>query len=358
MARAKAKPSDNTRDFFRDLKRADALAPIYLVFGEETYLLELAWKAIRDKVLPGGLNDFNHDVFYGKDLDPQRVVAACETLAFMGGHRMVLVRDIQAVSTANLKPLADYLGDPSPSTTLVCYGLTTDKALVKTTSFYKTARAKGTVHEFKALREWEVGRYLQRLAANRKLVLEPPVVDSLVQAIGTDLASLDSALERIDLYMGPNPDQAPREVTEDVLGELIAATRSHEIFELTEAIAQQDLARSMRLLRAMLDQGQSGVGINLMIARQMRQIWQVRAALTQGMAKADVARAAGMSPFFVDRFRAYAKRFTPAQLQRAMAANLDADRLLKSSRLSDRVLLERLILTICDPETAQPPQPS
>ena len=345
---AKGKSSEQARDFFRSLKR-DPIKPAYLIFGEETFMLDLALRELLKAILPAGLNDFNHDVFYAREVDVAKVVSACEMLALFGGQRLVLLKDIQWMSTASLKPLNDYLANPSPSTTLVCYGVTTTRALTKTTGFYKKIRKVGVVQEFKALREWEVGRFLTRQAKTRKMALEPKAQDALIKAVGTDLASLDMALEKIDLYFGPlsSDEGSSRTITEEMLGEVVAVTRSHEIFELTEAIAQQDLGRSLELLGAMLEQGQNGVGINLMVARQMRQIWLVQAALRRRLDKKETAKAAGMSPFFVERYRAYAKRFSASQLRRAMMLALETDRRLKSSRLSDRVLLEKMVIAVC-----------
>ncbi|MEO1268994.1 MAG: DNA polymerase III subunit delta, partial [Myxococcota bacterium] len=245
---AKKKGSDAARDFFRELKRTETPKPIYIVFGEETFMLDLAMKELTELVLPGGINDFNYDVFYAREVDAHKVISACETLALFGGSRLVILKDIQWMSAADLKPLTSYLDDPSPTTTLVCHGVTTTRALTKTTGFYRKARKVGGVQEFKALREWEVGRFLRVQAGKRKLELSREAEDALIGSVGTDLATLDMALEKLDLYLGPNGGGGVRRVTEEMLQGVVATTRSHEIFELTEAIASQNLGQSMVLL--------------------------------------------------------------------------------------------------------------
>lgn len=340
-----AKASDEARSFFVELKKAPEVAPVYLLHGDEGYLLRLAVDEVIAKALPRGLNDFNHDMFYGKEADPHRIVAACETLVMFGGRRLVLVKELHRASPAQIEVLADYLNNPSPSTTLVCVALTQDKALPKTTAFYRRAKKAGVVQEFKQLREWEVGTFLRKQAHQRGLRLSQEAEDSLVQSVGSDLASLDGALEKIDLYLGPA--SGVRDVDQEVLHEVVAVTRTAEIFEFTDAIAQRDLPRSIRLLTEMIEQGQKGTAINLMVARQIRQIWQVKVAESRGLGKNDIAQVAGMNPYFVDRYRQLARRFSPRQLRRAMVVTLETDRRLKSSRLSDRVILEQLVLAIC-----------
>lgn len=344
--------SDVARDFFKTLKKGGEPAPMYLLFGEETFLLDLALRQTVRAVLPRGINDFNYDQFYGHEVIGDRVVSACETLALMGGRRLVLVKEIQNVSTAQLQPLANYLTNPSPMTTLLCHGQTTNKKINKNTKFFKQARKAGVVQEFAALREWEIGTFLKRQAATRKLQLTPEAEDALVKAVGTDLATLDTSLEKVDLYIGAAPEghEGPRVVEADALHEVVATTRAHEIWDLTDAIARRDIGASLRLLGEMLEQGQSGVGINMMVARHFRQLWQVKTAAEQGLDKRGIASKVGMNPYFVERYRKAARRFKLDELRRIMQALLRTDRSLKSSRLRDQLILERMVIGVCTGE--------
>ncbi len=339
------KASDAARGFFVELKKAAEPAPLYLLFGAEAFLLQMALDEVTRAVLPKGPNDFNMDVFYGKDADPHRIVGSCETLVLFGGRRLVLVKEIHRMGSAGLEALARYLDDPSPMATLVCHGLTQDKALSKQTGFYRKAKKVGVVQEFEALREWEVGTFLRRQAKSRGLQLSEVAEQALIQAVGSDLASLDGALEKVDLYLGPG--EKVRQVDEESLREVVAMTRSLEVFEFTDALAERRLARSLHLLVEMLEQGQNGIGINRMVSRQLRQIWQVKAAMLRGLGKNDIVKVAGVSPYFVDRLQGYARRFSEGQLRRGLHATLETDRRLKSSRLKERVILEEMVVAIC-----------
>ena len=53
--------------------------------------------------------------------------------------------------------------------------------------------------------------------------------------------------------------------------------------------------------------------------------------------------ALGLNPYFVDGLVAQARRYSPRALARALENICEADAALKSSRLDDGILLERLI---------------
>lgn len=344
MATRKKKPTEAARDFFRSIKEAQEAAPVYLIYGAETFLSDMALDAVIGLALPGGFNDFNHDHFRGKETQGDKVVAACETLALFGGRRLVVVKDIQQISTAQLNPIADYLSNPSPATVLLLQGQSLGRGVSKNSALYKRARKHGVVQEFAPLREWEVGNFLRKQARKRGLTLDRDAEDTLVRSVGTDLQALDTTLEKIDLYLGSN---GSREVNDDVLADVVAVTRTHQIWDFTKCIGERNLAQSMGLLHSMLEQGQTAVGINLMVARHFRQLWQVKCCADRGMDKRAIASNVGMAPWLVDRSTTAARQFEHSELRRILSVLYQTDLQLKSSRLKNQVLLERMVLDVC-----------
>jgi DNA polymerase III subunit delta len=343
VASRKPKPTEAAREFFRGLQKASEPAPVYLIHGAETFLVDMALDAVIKLALPGGFNDFNHDNYRGKETQGDKVVGACETLALFGGRRLVVVKDAQQISAAQIAPIADYLQDPSPATVLLIQATSLGRAMGKTGALYKRAKKAGVVQEFAPLREWEVGNFLRKQARKRGLTLDRDAEDSLVRSVGTDLQSLDTTLEKLDLYLG----ESSREVNDDVLSEVVAVTRTHQIWDFTRCIGDRDLGRSLELLSAMLEQGQTAVGINLMVARHFRQLWQVKCCAERGMDKRQTASTVGMSPWLVDKSLGAARSFGHDELRRILSTLYQTDLQLKSSRLKNSVLLERMVLDVC-----------
>jgi DNA polymerase-3 subunit delta len=304
----------------------------------------MAVDAICKLALPEGTNDFNHDYFRGKDTVGDKVVSACETLTLFGGRRLVIVKDLQQIPAAQLAPVTEYLLDPSPVTVLVLHGRALGRGVTKRSALYKRATKSGVAQEFKPLREWEVGTFVRKRAQMRGLTLDRDAEATLIRSVGTDLLSLDTALEKVDLYLGT---EGPRHVHDGVLAEVVAVTRTHQIWDLTGAVGRRDLGESLTLMSAMMDQGQSAVGINLMVGRHFRQLWQVKCCMDRSMDNREIASAVGIQPWMVDKSAGAARAFNHEQLQRILSVVYETERKLKSSRLKDRVLIERMVLDVC-----------
>lgn len=323
----------------------DKLDPIYLFASAEPLLVDRAVAAIRDAVVPEALRAFNLDAIDGKGASAARVLAAARTVPMMAERRLVLVREIAAMTAAEMNGLIEYLDDPCPSTVLVATASKVDRRL----KFFAAAGKKGWLHELSAPRDlagWVAGE-----AAQRKVAIRPDAVRRLVDAVGADLARLALALDQLALYAGA------RAIAVDDVDDLVADTRERSVFELTDAIGAADRPRALGAVAALVDQRQSPIGVVSMLARHIRQLSLYRAGHKSGMGKQELARLLGVPPFVVDKLGRQADRFPDASLDRAIAALSLTDRALKGEReaqktlgraLTDRLLLEDVVQRLVD----------
>src|SRR6185369_4710151 len=83
--------------------------PLYLLFGDEPYLVERAAKKLLDRVVDPGLRDFNLDVFYGNEVKGDEVFAAAQTLPTFAERRAVLVKKGGELHAGAQEVLLSYL---------------------------------------------------------------------------------------------------------------------------------------------------------------------------------------------------------------------------------------------------------
>ncbi len=343
-----SKQTRAARDFLRSIK-TDGPAPIYFIYGEETFMLDEALQAIKDVACPEGLNDFNFDSFQGKEIKGDTLRSCAEMLPMMAARRLVLAMDIQEVPPAELEPLRDYFKDPSPTTCLVLHARTSQKKKIDgRLGFFKDLKKAAETCEFKPMYENEVGPFIQRQAQRRGLRLPGDVVGYLIEAVGTDLTALSTALDKLDLFLGASEEpDAPRLVALDVAENVIARTRSRSVFDLTDALGNRDYQSSLEVLQQMLLDGESAIGISHMIARHFRILVKLQDPTVRNADNKTKASVARVSPFFVNDYVRQARAFPPSETAAILRRMLDVDVALKSSSLKDHVILEALVADIC-----------
>lgn len=333
------------RQLFRDLVSGTPPKPILLIYGEESFLVEEAIRAVVKCVLPEGGDDFSNQVFEASETSGVAVRQALETFSLFGGKRVIHLRGVGAMKPEELDALLGYLDRPADDAVL----LMSDRSLDMRKKFFKTVKsAKSALTvEFKPLYANELPDWVVRRARGKGLTgVDRDIAELIAEWTGPALASMNSALDKLALYAsregnggGQIDDAAVRQVLDD--------TRARTVFELTKQLGGGQLAGSLDALERMLARGESAVGILSMVTRHFRIVWKVREGLHAGVRGRDLARQAGCPPMFLREYEGDARRFDGKRLQLALAAIHDAERALKSSPLDDRIVMSNLLLSVC-----------
>ena len=342
MARQSA--SDAARAFFQSIARAPHPDPIYYLHGQESYLLDRAVAQLIALAAPQGPNDFNYDAFHADGLSGARLRSAVETLPFMAKRRVVVVRDLQEIDLRELAALEEYFARPAETTCLILHAMTAQKSVDGRSGVIRKLKKAATVAEFAAFKPYETEKFVAKQARDRRMRFDDAALAYLTAAVGTSLAELDLALDRIDLYLGPS--QEIRQVGREQVMEIIAETRAHSIFELTDALGAKDLQSALYILDQMLVAGDVPIVINQMIARHFRILSKLHDPTLRQAGRNEAAKAVGVSPFFLKDYRRHATHFSPQRVEQILDRLLEVDIALKSSKLDDRVHIERLMIGI------------
>ncbi len=313
--------------------------PLYLIYGKERFLVERAVEILKQRVLDPRTRDFNAELFHGKDGDPGRIVQAARTLPMMAKRRFVLVRDADEMKADAMALLVPYVTAPAKETCLVLVAEKVDARL----KLFAAWKKHGVMLKLDPLYERQLPGFVREEAKARGVKLEPGAAELLCGEIGADLGQLVDAIERLGLFVG----NAERAVSPRDVEEVIASTRQRSVFELAEAVGEGNRARALTVLTAMIGARESGVRVVAMLARHVRQLWTAHELMAKGRpSKFDLAQALGIPPFFVDGLMGQVRRLDPPRLGRMHDALYRADRALKSSRLDDARLLEKLVLDL------------
>ena len=111
---------------FFDLVKKGPIGDAYLMEGPEEYIKQQALERLKEKLLPAGLEEMNLTEL--NDPDADALIAAAETLPFMGEKRLVVVRECSLLTAGKkaedekkVAAISDYVGHISPSTCLIFY---------------------------------------------------------------------------------------------------------------------------------------------------------------------------------------------------------------------------------------------
>jgi DNA polymerase III subunit delta len=198
-------------------------------------------------------------------------IEALQTLPFFGGSKLVWFKNANCLADSVLGRSATVLGALEGLAELIEAGLPQDVTLLisatetdKRRSFYKTLSKRAEVQVIDRLDssragwEEEATEIVRRKAKARKLQFDDEALELFVLLTGGDTRQIENELEKIDLFLGKE-----RRVSVEPVRELVPLSRAGVIFELGNALSACDLERALVLVKRLLDQGESAIGILL-----------------------------------------------------------------------------------------------
>lgn len=318
--------------------RAGELRPVYAVVGEERFLADRAVQILRRRTMEGGIEGFNDDVFQGKGLSGRAVAEAARTMPMMAERRFVLVRNADEMAAAEMDALGEYLDDPSPSTVMVLLA----EKLDGRSRFAKAAKKHDVWIDAAPLKPPQARAFAESEAKERGHTLGPEAANALVDAIGTDLAAMHDALERLSLFVGQGAaiDLAAVEAC-------VTRVRTESVWVLVDAVSERNAAKATFAAGSLLADREPPLRILALLSRQIRMLAKVREALDHGAPPDEAARVAGAPPFKARELAGTAKRFRAGDFERAYRVLADTDLALKGSKRPGDVVLEQAVLALC-----------
>jgi DNA polymerase-3 subunit delta len=308
-----------------DLDRAIAagrLQPVYLLVGCETYLRDVAARAISDAALSGTLlREFNESSFSLLTDSAMAVIAAAEQLPMMSERRLVRVKDFAKLREADEQIFVRYLERPVDSTVLVFVADELDKRKKLTKSLLTSC----AVVEFPAAKDAEAKAWALTRLKELKTTADDRVLTELVKLVGTNLQTLASELDKLAaaaLETG--------QITNELIDQLIGRSRELSNFDLGDQLVAGDRRRALETLHRLLDDDVAPVMLLGLIAGNYHRLALAKELLKRGK-REEVYRLIYGSPAKRDAFMNTLQRSEASRIARGIQLIAAADLAIKSS---------------------------
>ena len=286
--------------------------PLYaLVGGDDVEKSEVAMEFT--EIVDPDLRAFNVERIYGGETKVIDLVDAANTLPMMVPRRVVIVFEAEKLfipkreskaAEEELQRLEEFLQAPADSTTIVfiCGALDMRRRVVKRLMSQAQVVDCGVVEN-----EADAERWVKVRAARDGISLDPATPRALVARTGLDVVRLRAGLERVSLYAMGQPTITP----DDVRQAVTAGPEAYTEFGIANAIARNDVREALREVGRSLE--------------------------------------AGMVPFMIlGQLRLAAERLPARRVKAAVDAVFRTDIALKSSGGDPRILIERLVVELCE----------
>lgn len=311
---------------------------LYCLYGEETFLIDEAKKALIQLILGENLSEFNKDVFFGSETSPQEIQRALETLPLMAPKRVVIVNNIDSMKTKELEVLKPLIEKPIDTSVLILLAQTID--LRK--SFFKLFQSKGMVIKFDRVSEKDLPVWIETLTKKEGVSIQRDASELLQHIVGPHLLEMQNEIKKVAQFIGSR-----KQIQRSDIEYVVSDTRVESIFQLMNAVGLRDRTNALIHLNKLLKHGENVFGILGLMARHFRILLAIHEGLRFGFSKSQLCSQTKLPMFFLPKYIDQSRKWNSHQLETFHKLLLDTDQILKISPVRQHLWMENLIIKTC-----------
>lgn len=313
-----------------------APAPVNLIVGADEFLAERRRQVIVEATRKhAGNDDLPVEIRKASELSAPEIIELLSPSLF-AEDRIIVVWGIEDVAKEIVDALEASIKDPAPGVVLILLhtGKGRNKKLVQ--SWPKLGAVVTSAEE---LRGRELASFVDQEFQDRRVRVTPEVSNLLVEAVGTNLRELSSAVSQLVA-------DTHGEVTVKAVKKYYSGKAEVSGFEVADLAVNGRVADAMAAVRRALQLGVSPVLLASALSGMVADIAKV--AENRRIDSRRQAAEFGMPPWKLDKTIKLARRWSPGAVARAVQVTADLDAGVKGQAAKNDFAIELAVRTIAE----------
>jgi DNA polymerase-3 subunit delta len=324
---------------------------LHVLIGEDNFSIHQALEQIKKSIGDPSALMTNTTELDGRQVTPERLRAACETVPFLAEKRLVIVEGLlerfepkvkngrkklsrPPDQTGEYRAIADGIKKLPPFTELVLTGGRINDRNPLLRELMSATRVKS----FPLLKELPLRQWVERRVAGAGSTISPQAVALMVRFVGNDLWTMANEVDKLVLFTGG------RRIEEADVRSVVSYSQEANVFAMVDAILEFRGSVAQELLQQLFRQGAAPAQLLVMLSRQVRIIFQVKEMRDLGKSRGDIQSKLGLtSDFLLRKAWQQADKYSPARLHELYHKLLETDISIKTGKFDGELALNILI---------------
>lgn len=321
-----------SREDLKEQLRRRKIAPVYTLFGPETYLRNIAAKTICDFSFNAGeFRDFNETVFsLNSEGNLERALAAAEQLPMLASRRIVRIIDVRITAsgyrdtiTEEHEPaLSSFLANPPSHATVVFVA----DELNGVRKMGRFLRERTAAVEFTRLTDKDLYVWAEREFRDAGATIDDLTLRFFLGQMGRDVLRVTNEARKLAAAAMPSGV-----VDIKLVEALVPDTRELTNFELTDHLVAGRRSKAITSLAKILSDGAEPLALLGLLSYNYRRLLMAKDMMERGAPRTEVASMLKMRYSDQEPFFAAARRADMKDLRTAIDRLARTDIAIKSS---------------------------
>ena len=323
---------------------------IYLLYGEETFLLEQQLKKIKKNFGDELIKGINYIVIDENNIE--ELIADIETPAFGYPNKLIIARDTgifkregKGRTGGASKELKDKINDYLKSNVdmindAVVLVFVENEA--EKNSIYNTIEKIGQVCNFEEQKPFQITKRLKTICNSYKVNVDENVLQYLIECCGTNMQDLINETRKLIEYAGENG-----KIQKQDIDKLCIKKIESVIFELTDNLGQKKVKEAMEVLYNLITAKEPIQKILITLYNHFKKLYFTKLAVANNKDVASSLNLKANQMFLVNKYKMQAKGFKTSELRKIIQELQDLDYKFKCGLIDLNVGLEAILCAYC-----------
>ncbi len=325
------------------------LRGIYLLYGEETFLLENCLKSIK-KIFGEKVNGINYILL--DDTNINGIMSDLETPAF-GFEKKLIIAKSTGIFKKDLKKkikndnsdlkekinlyIKENIDQINETVVLVFVEESVEKC-----ELLSTIEKLGAVCNFQYQKPYQIQNRLKTIINAYKVNIEMSTLTYLIECCGTDMQELINETRKLIEYTGEG-----NTITKETIDKLAIKKMESIIFDLTDSLGKKNTKQAIEVLRNLILSKEPLQKILITLYNHFKKLYLTKLAIAQNK---DVTSYLDLKPnqsFLTNKYKAQAGYFKLKELRNILQEFCDLDYKYKIGLIDLNVGLEAILCAYC-----------
>ncbi len=329
--------------------KAGKLNSIYLLYGEETFLLESCLKKIKSNFgeRKEGINEIKLD-----EDSVGEIISDIETPAFGYEKKLIIARNTglfkkegkkKAVnnSSALISKLAEYIKENNKLMQEAVVLVFVEQEVEKN-ELYKAIEQYGVICEFQELKPIQITARLKAICKAYQVQVEDNTLQYFIECCGTNMQELINEIRKLIEYVG-----AGGTIQKQAIDLLCIKQFDSIIFDLTDNLGKRQTKKALEVLHGLLYQKEPIQKILITLYHHFKKLYIIKIAQREHK---NIAESLDLKPnqmFLVNKYTMQANYFQESELKQIIEELINLDYNYKIGNIDLEIGLEAILCRYC-----------
>lgn len=331
-------------DLEKELKKG-ILHSIYLLYGEETFLLENSLKAIK-KQFGEKISGINYILL--DDTNINGIISDLETPAFGYEKKLIIAKNTGLFKkdakrkgkndNSNIKDklntyIKENIEQINESVILILIEETVEKC-----ELLSTIENIGVICNFEYQRPYQIQERLKAIINAYKVNVETSTLSYLIECCGTDMQELINETRKLIEYTGQG-----NTISKDTIDKLCIKKMESIIFDLTDSLGKKNTKQAIEVLRNLVLSKEPLQKILITLYNHFKKLYLTKIAINSNK---NIAISLDLKPnqtFLANKYREQASYFKLQELRKILQELCDLDYKYKIGLIDLQIGLESIL---------------